>query len=143
MTSMSRRLILELPNDVYARVEAAAAATNQSPEEWVATSLPQLLPPPPTNGAANGALAADWFEALQRQLAAESGETVEELRARWDREFGPKPRPVLTHEEREAANRRLAALIGSVYEPGAVGADNDSIDADLAREYGSTHDEVA
>ena len=58
---MSRRLTLELPNDVYARVEAAAAATSQTPEEWVTTSLPQLLPPPVPNGTANGAMEEDWL----------------------------------------------------------------------------------
>jgi hypothetical protein len=56
---------------------------------------------------------------------------------------GPKEKPeadAMTVEERAAARARFERHLGEVHVPHAVGADNESIDADLAREYADTHD---
>jgi len=55
--------------------------------------------------------------------------------------YGPKPRPPLTEEGSRAAWERLLRHAGAENLGYATGADNESIDADLAREYGSTHEE--
>jgi hypothetical protein len=49
----------------------------------------------------------------------------------------------LTEEESRAAWERLRRHIGAANLGYPTGADNESIDADLAREYGSTHEEEA
>jgi len=50
-----------------------------------------------------------------------------------------KPRPVLTPEEHEAARQRLLRHAGAVNSGDPNSADNERIDADLSREYGSNH----
>lgn len=47
------------------------------------------------------------------------------------------PRPEPTHEEIDAANARLRQIMVDLGY--ATGTDNESIDADLAREYGDDH----
>jgi len=49
----------------------------------------------------------------------------------------------LTEEESRAAWERLQRHLGAENLGYATGALNESIDADLAREYGSTHEEEA
>ncbi len=51
-----------------------------------------------------------------------------------------KPRPVLTPEEREAARQRLLRHAGAVSSGDSDSANNERIDADLAREYANTHE---
>lgn len=53
------------------------------------------------------------------------------IRARRDR---------ASNEEISSAQERFRQYIGSVSLGRATGADNESIDADLAREYGSSHE---
>lgn len=52
-------------------------------------------------------------------------------------------RPVLSEEEKEAAMAELMAFAGCVNSGDPNAADNERIDADLAREYGNTHEEEA
>ena len=47
-----------------------------------------------------------------------------------------------TDAEKQAAREPLERHFGEVNRGHPTGADNDSIDADLAREYGSTHSET-
>ena len=54
-----------------------------------------------------------------------------------------KPRPVLTPEEREAAMARLMRHAGAVSSGDPDSANNERIDADLAREYASNHEDEA
>lgn len=54
-----------------------------------------------------------------------------------------KPRPVLTPEEYEAARQRLMRHAGAVNSGDPNSADNERIDADLAREYASNHEDEA
>jgi hypothetical protein len=40
---MSRQIVIELPDDVYDTVRAAAEACGERPAEWVAAHLPEWL----------------------------------------------------------------------------------------------------
>lgn len=80
------------------------------------------------------------YEACQ-QMAARHGKRVEECVLEFLARNGTKPRPKLTDEETRAAWDRLMRHIGAQNLGYATGADNESIDADLAREYGSSHEE--
>jgi hypothetical protein len=53
------------------------------------------------------------------------------------------PRVTLSEQERVEAMARLMRHAGAVNLGYPTGADNESIDADLAREYSSTHQEEA
>ena len=52
-------------------------------------------------------------------------------------------RPVLSEQEREAAMAELMTFAGCVNSGDPNAADNERIDADLARAYGDTHEEEA
>ena len=52
-----------------------------------------------------------------------------------------KPRPILTPEEYEAARQRLMRHAGAVNSGDPNSADNERIDADLAREYANNHED--
>ncbi len=77
-------------------------------------------------------------EACQ-QMARKYGRTVEECVLEFMLKYGPKPRPQLTEEEARAAWERLERHMGAQNLGYATGADNESIDADLAREYDNPH----
>lgn len=51
------------------------------------------------------------------------------------------PRPQLSDEERQKAQERLLQFAGAVASGDPRSADNERIDADLAKEYGSSHEE--
>jgi len=80
------------------------------------------------------------YEACQ-QIAAQYGRTEEEVVLEWLAKRVKKKRPKLTEGESRAAWERLLQHAGAVSSGDPRSADNDRIDADLAREYGSTHDE--
>jgi predicted transcriptional regulator len=80
------------------------------------------------------------YKACQ-QMAAKYGRTEEEVVLEWLARRISKPRPKLTEEESRAAWERLQRHMGAENLGYATGADNESIDADLAREYGNTHEE--
>ncbi|MCS6863309.1 MAG: hypothetical protein NZT92_23625 [Abditibacteriales bacterium] len=84
----------------------------------------------------------ELYEAFQ-QIAAKNGRMVEEVALEWlAKRAAQRRRPQLTEEERQAARERFRRRhAGAVNLGYATGADNESIDADLAREYGSTHEE--
>ena len=74
---MSRIITLDLPEDVFTGVEQAAAASGQTPGEWLRDNLPALLPamPPSTDEIEDvpkfwqtPEADADW-EALQAVVA--------------------------------------------------------------------------
>lgn len=78
-----------------------------------------------------------------RQIAVQSGRTEEQVVLEWLAKRISKQPPPLTAAESRAAWERLQRHLGAENLGYATGADNDSIDADLAREYGSTHEEEA
>ncbi|MBI1747660.1 MAG: hypothetical protein HYR55_13900 [Acidobacteria bacterium] len=75
------------------------------------------------------------------QMAAKEGRTTEAVALEWLVKYAPKPRPKLSEEERRAAKKRFEQHFGSVSLGHPTGADNESIDADLVREYDVTHEE--
>jgi predicted transcriptional regulator len=83
----------------------------------------------------------ELYEAFQ-QIAAKNGRTLEEVALEWlAKRAAQRRRPQWTEEERQAARERFRRHAGAVNLGYATGANNESIDADLAREYGSTHEE--
>jgi hypothetical protein len=74
------------------------------------------------------------------EAALKQGRTPEELAAEKLARTLPKHKPMNTETAREA-EERFARWIGSVSLGYPTGADNESIDADLAREYANTHEE--
>jgi hypothetical protein len=143
---MSQTLTLELPDEVYETVKQAVETTGQTPAEWIVTDLDrrlsgrdgsseraQPLPPPD--------VPPGIYEILQ-QIAPQMGKTTEEVVVEWKVKYGAKPRPQLTEEEWEAARQRLLQHAGAANSGDPYSADNERIDADLAREYGNTHEEV-
>lgn len=80
------------------------------------------------------------YELLEK-VAAQTGRPTEQVVLEWLARFTPKPRPQLTEEESRAAMERLLRHAGAANSGDPRSADNERIDADLAREYGSTHEE--
>jgi hypothetical protein len=136
---MSHTLTLELPDDVYQAVKSAAEASGKTPAELAASRMKQLF------------LANDVAEPQRKipqqiyelllEIAPRMGKTIEELASEWVTKYSPKLRPQLSEEEHKAAMDRLLRHAGAASLGYATGADNESIDADLAREYGSNHEE--
>ena len=81
------------------------------------------------------------YEACQ-QIATKYGRTEEEVVLEWLAKRASKQRPTLTEEESRAAWERLLQHAGAVSSGDPRSADNDRIDTDLAREYGSTHEGI-
>jgi hypothetical protein len=82
------------------------------------------------------------YEACQ-QMAAQYGRSAEEYALEFMLKYGPKPRPQMSEDEAKAALDRLLQHAGAENLGHPTGADNESIDADLAQEYGSPHEEEA
>jgi predicted transcriptional regulator len=81
------------------------------------------------------------YEAFQ-QMAAKHGRTLEEVALEWLAQHTPRSRPQLTEEERQEALERLLRHAGTAHLGYPTGTDNEQIDADLAHEYGGTHEEA-
>jgi hypothetical protein len=81
------------------------------------------------------------LDELLRRVAASMGRPFEEVKAQFQATCGPKPDPHLSQEERRAARERLRRHAGALNSGDPHSADNERIDADLAREYGSTHED--
>ncbi|HZO91575.1 MAG TPA: hypothetical protein VFB38_24855 [Chthonomonadaceae bacterium] len=131
--------MLELPDDIYEDVLEAAKNEGKTPAEWIATRLPPLVD-------SNGALRRVPYPIYKQmeRLAPRLGKTVDQLAAEFLQRFrGSKLPPDVSEEEWEAARARLCRHAGAVSLGYPTGADNENIDADLAREYGSTHEEEA
>lgn len=81
------------------------------------------------------------YEVLQAE-AARTGASFQRLALRWLTHYSlPEPRPV-SEAERALAWAAIERHAGSVSSGDPNSADNERIDADLAREYGSTHEEA-
>jgi len=83
----------------------------------------------------------DLYEVFQI-MAADEHCAVEDVALEWFAKGAaerrkPKPSP----EQRRAAMESLLEFAGAVNSGDPHSGDNDRIDADLAREYGSTHEE--
>ena len=83
----------------------------------------------------------DEIYAQLEKKAAREGRPVETVALEWLARHPPKRRPQLSAEELEAARAQLRQHAGSASLGHPTGADNESIDRDLAREYGSSHED--
>ena len=79
----------------------------------------------------------DIFE----KLAVRHGKTTEQVALEYLEQRAPKPRPKLSEEELKEARERLLRHAGKANSGNPRSADNKSIDADLAREYGNSHED--
>ena len=84
------------------------------------------------------------YERLSREAAANGSTpsavaalTLEQRFAEGNGALGRE----MSEAEREEARLRFERHFGSVSLPGVMLSDNEQIDADLAREYGSSHEE--
>lgn len=136
---MSQTVTVELPDGVYSVVKETAEATGNTPAEWIAINLPRWLPKGDVESPHSNI--PDEIFMLLQQLALRQAMPIEELAEEWVTRYGPKPAPQLSEEERQAAWERLQQHFGAASLGYPTGADNESIDADLAREYASTHEE--
>lgn len=80
---------------------------------------------------------ADAIGSAPAELAA----TVIQQKYGSAQEVATRRKP-LTESEKQAARERFRRMIGAVHLGYPLGADNESIDADLAREYADTHEET-
>ncbi|MBL8798541.1 MAG: hypothetical protein JNM56_31890 [Planctomycetia bacterium] len=84
-------------------------------------------------------LSATAFEALSERARAVAQSPATLAAAALERQFGNPATPSDT-EARRAAARRFERHFGALSLGRATGADNDAIDADLARAYADPHD---
>jgi hypothetical protein len=78
------------------------------------------------------------YAALQRQAETKGLSPSKLVASSIERQFGDRLRSSSAEEARERFERHF----GSVDLGQATGADNESIDADLAREYSATHEKA-
>jgi hypothetical protein len=133
---MGQHLTLELSDEEYRALERLARESGTSPDEWAANRLrPHLRV---SGDEAESLTVAPELVELLRSVAARTGRTYEEVAASFVRETAPQPRPRVSRAEAAAARKRLFELTVDLGYP--TGADNESIDADLAREYADNHE---
>jgi hypothetical protein len=83
------------------------------------------------------------YEAIRKQAEAAGTTPAQIAGAALEQRFNGTPKRVetRTEEEKEASRQRFRRHFGSVDLGHPIGTDNDAIDADLAREYGSNHED--
>src|SRR5881409_2554010 len=84
---------------------------------------------------------SDEIYAALQEMAIRQGRPFEELALQWLLRHRPKLRGVLSEEERKAAWERLQRHLGAQDLGHPTGADNETIDRDLAHEYGDPHED--
>lgn len=83
----------------------------------------------------------EFYEAFQ-EIAAKEHCAVEDVALEWlAKEAVERRKPKPSKKERRAGLKLLREFCGAVNSGDPHSGDNDRIDADLAREYGSTHEE--
>lgn len=85
------------------------------------------------------------YTIIQRQAEAAGTSPEHWLAKTLERQYGPphtgqRVEAQRTAAERQAARERFERHFGAVARADAIGADNEQIDADLAREYTDTHE---
>jgi hypothetical protein len=83
------------------------------------------------------------YQAICKQAEAAGTSPAQLAGSALAKQFNGKPKRVdtRTDAEKQAARERFERHFGSVDLGHPIGTDNEAIDADLAREYGSTHEE--
>ena len=82
----------------------------------------------------------ELYEAFD-YIARRDGKTTEQVALEYLARRASERRPPLSDEERQAARQRLLRYAGAVNSGDSDSSDNERIDADLAREYASTHED--
>ena len=90
-------------------------------------------------------LSDEVYTTIQRQAESAGTSPAHWLATTLEQQYGPRhawqdARQPRTAAEQHAARGRFEQHFGEVDLPNAIGADNKQIDADLAREYGNTHE---
>jgi hypothetical protein len=134
---MSKTVTLELPDEVYEAAQKAAAATGKPLDEWIVGNLSHLVPNGEQAGNVNQGIDID---ALLQKVAADTCRPFEDVKAEWKAANAPPLEASLSIEQRRAARKSLLRYAGAVSSGDPHSANNERIDADLAREYGSTHE---
>ncbi|HEX9870265.1 MAG TPA: hypothetical protein VGC99_17060 [Candidatus Tectomicrobia bacterium] len=85
------------------------------------------------------------YTTIQRQAESAGTSPAHWLATTLEQQYGPRhagqsARRPRTAAEQHAARVRFEQHFGEVDLPDAIGADNEQIDADLAREYSDTHE---
>jgi hypothetical protein len=114
---MNTDMNIHLTPEIYTALEQLALATGRTPSEEAAAAIERQLKP----------------TSAQRQL---TDQEAQKARERFERHFGsieslPEPG--------EVDGERIEDFFGKI-RFGYGGVTNEQIDADLAREYGRTHD---
>ena len=82
----------------------------------------------------------ELYQAFE-QIAERDGRSVDAVALEWLAKEASRPKPKLSEEERRAARKELLEFAGAANTGDPHSCDNERIDADLAREYASTHEE--
>jgi hypothetical protein len=82
----------------------------------------------------------ELYEAFDH-IAQRDRKTTEQVAWEYLTRRAAERRPKLSEAERQAAHERFRRHIGAASLGHPTGADNESIDRDLAREYGDSHEE--
>ena len=90
-------------------------------------------------------LSDEVYTTIQRQAESAGTSPAHWLANTMEQQYGPRhawqdTRRPRTAAEQHAARVRFEQHFGEVACPDGIGADNEQIDADLAREYGETHE---
>lgn len=83
----------------------------------------------------------DEIYAELEKRAEREGRPVETVALEWLARHPPLRRPKLNEDEMKAAREQLRQFAGAVDSGDPHSADNERIDEDLAREYGSIHED--
>ena len=121
---MSQTVTIELNDETFAALAQQAEAVGQTPADRLRTLAEREA------GSANGAAA---------RLSQTSGDDIQaRIERYYPGVFGPPD--TRTEAEKREATEAFRKLIGSVDMGHPIGADNEQIDADLAREYMDDHE---
>lgn len=133
---MSHQVTLSLTDQEYEAVRKSAFAVGRTPEEWIATQLADLL-----SEVGSLANSPDQTSPVIREvlesLAIQSGVAYTQLESDWHAKYGVKLPLAASAQRLQELSDQLYNYVGAASLGYASGADNASIDADLAREYGS------
>jgi predicted transcriptional regulator len=86
-------------------------------------------------------ISEDLYQSFDH-IARRDGKTTEQVALEYLARRAAERRPKLSEEERRAAHEQFRRHIGATSLGHPTGADNESIDRDLAREYANTHEEI-
>jgi hypothetical protein len=133
---MGQPLTLELSESEYCILERLARESGTSPPEWAADRLrPHLRA---SGDEAEPLSVAPELADLLRSVAERTGRTYAEVVASFRRDTAPRPHDKVSRTEAAAALERLWQHTVDLGYP--TGADNETIDADLARAYDDNHE---